>query len=262
MKDGQDHPGTAIVTGASSGIGRELALCAVREGFDLVICADEPETEAVASEIRATGATVQAVRADLATKDGLRALMDKVDARPVTALMANAGIGLGDAFLDQDLHRALRVVELNVTGTVALVHHIGRRMRDAGHGRILITGSVAGFMPGTFQAAYNGSKAFLDSFAYALRDELRDSGVTVTCLMPGPTETEFFNRADMEDTPVGEDDSKADPADVAKAGFQAMMEGDSGATPGFMNKVQTAFAGLIPDTVLARMHRRMAEPGR
>ena len=251
----------AIVTGASTGIGYELAKCCAEAGYDLLVCADEAEIEAAAERLRATGASVRAVRADLATAEGVEALWSAADRRPVDALLANAGAGLGGAFLDQDLDAALRVVELNVAGTIALVHRAGRAMRARGRGKILVTGSIAGFMPGSFQAVYNGTKAFLDSFTIAVRNELKDSGVTLTCLMPGATETEFFARAGMLDTPVGRAE-KADPADVARKGFEAMQKGESGVVTGFMNKVQTAFAGIIPDTMLAEMHRRMAEPGR
>jgi uncharacterized protein len=125
---------------------------------------------------------------------------------------------------------------------------------------ILITGSIAGFMPGTFQAVYNGTKAFIDSFSFALRAELKDSGVTVTCLMPGATETEFFERAGMLDTKVGQDE-KDDPADVAKVGFDAMMRGDGDIVAGWKNKLQTAVASITPAGMLAEQHRKMAEPG-
>jgi uncharacterized protein len=133
-------------------------------------------------------------------------------------------------------------------------------MRAHNEGRILITGSIAGFMPGSYQAVYNGSKAFLDSFSYALREELKDSGVTVTCLMPGPTETEFFRRADMLDTKVGADE-KDDPADVAKNGFKAMMEGDGGIVSGWKNKMEAAAAHVMPAERLAKQHTKMAAPG-
>jgi short-subunit dehydrogenase len=250
----------AVVTGASSGIGLELARCCIADGYDVVVCADEPEIAAAAAELGQGGAAVETVQADLATGEGTERLLGAIGDRPVDALLANAGIGLGNAFLDQDLGEAERVVALNVTGTLALVHAIGRRMRARGEGRILITGSIAGFLPGSFQAVYNGTKAFLDSFSMALRNELEGSGVTVTCLMPGPTDTEFFARAGMLDTPIGRSESKADPADVARQGYEAMKAGKSGIVTGFMNKVQTVFAGIIPDTVLAEMHRRTAEP--
>lgn len=252
----------AVVTGASTGIGLELARCCAADGYDLVICANEP-MDAGADELRRAGApSVEAVVADLSHQEGWRSVMQTIGARPVAALLANAGRGLGGAFLDQDFDRVEEVVDLNVTGTLALVQAVARDMRAREGGRILITGSIAGFIPGSFQAVYNGTKAFLDSFSYALRNELEGTGVTITCLMPGPTETAFFDRADMNDTPVGQDDSKADPAKVARDGYEAMLKGEAGVVSGFMNKVESLFAGIIPDTVLAEMHRRMADPAR
>ncbi len=192
----------AVVTGASTGIGLELARECARNNFDLIIAANEPQIEDAAELARGDGARVETVQADLATMEGVDRLYDKIAGRTVHALLANAGRGLGRAFLDQDIGDIRCVIDTNVTGTVYLIHKTGRDMRDRGDGRILITGSIAGFIPGSYQAVYNGTKAFLDSFSYALREELKDSGVTVTCLMPGPTETDFFRRADMMDTKV------------------------------------------------------------
>ena len=194
----------AIVTGASSGIGLELAAICAQEGFDLH--------------------------------------------------------GLGHAFLEQDFDDARHVIDTNITGTIYLVQLIGRTMRSRGQGRILLTGSIAGFMPGTYTAVYNGTKAFIDSFAFALRAELHDTGVTVTCLMPGPTETEFFERADMMDTKLGTEE-KDDPAEVAQVGYDAMMRGDGDIVAGWKNKLQTAVASVTPSGMLAEQHRKMAEPG-
>jgi short-subunit dehydrogenase len=133
-------------------------------------------------------------------------------------------------------------------------------MRARGQGRILITGSIAGFMPGSFQAVYNGTKAFVDSFSFALRNELKETEITVTCLMPGATETEFFERADMLDTKVGTQE-KDDPAKVARDGFDAMMAGESDVVSGWTNKIQTTLANVTPNEMLAEQHRKMAEPG-
>jgi short-subunit dehydrogenase len=163
--------------------------------------------------------------------------------------------------LEQDFTQVRHVIDTNITGTLYLLQKVARDMRDNGQGRILITGSIAGFMPGSFQAVYNGTKAFIDSFAAALRNELQDTGITVSCLMPGPTDTQFFSRADMLDTQVGADDSKALPSDVAKVGFQAMMEGEADVVAGFKNKLQAMMAKLTPSQVLAAQHRKMAEPG-
>ena len=250
----------AIVTGASSGIGYELAKCCADHGFDLLIAADEPAITEAAQDFRALGAAVETVEADLATLDGVDKLYAATHGRPVEALLANAGHGLGHGFLDQDFHDVRHVIDTNITGTLYLMQKVGRDMRTRGQGRILITSSVAGFMPGTFQAVYNGTKAFLNSFSWALRNEIQDTGVTVTCLMPGATETEFFERADMLDTKVGQAE-KDDPADVAKAGFDAMMEGEGDVVTGWRNKLQTAVANVTPASMLAEQHRKKAEPG-
>lgn len=255
--------GLALVTGASSGIGFELAVCAARSGFDLVIAAADADRLAdAAALLRDHGVAVDAIAVDLANRDGVRQLCGHVDSlsRPLALLMANAGAGLGRGFLDEDLDRALHVVDTNISGTIILVHHVGNAMRERGAGKILLTGSMAGYGPGAFQAVYAGTKAFVNSFSYALREELRDTGVTVTCLMPGPTETAFFARADMLDTEMARM-AKDDPAHVARTGFAAMMADESGVVTGLRNKVQAAVAAVTPPTVLAARARRMAEPG-
>ncbi|SPC19224.1 putative Short-chain dehydrogenase/reductase SDR [Cupriavidus oxalaticus] len=249
----------AVVTGASSGIGYELARCCVQRGYDLVIAADEPQIEVAAAQLRDEGARVEALVADLSTPAGVEQLCAALDNRRVDVLCANAGRGLGHAFLDQDFADIQRVLETNVTGTVHLLHRVGQGMREQRSGRILITGSIAGFMPGTYQAVYNATKAFLDSFSYALRHELLGSGVTVTCLMPGATETEFFERADLLDTRIGQQ-KKADPAEVARTGFDTMMRGEGEVITGWQNKLRAAIAMVTPADVLAEQHRRMAQP--
>lgn len=250
----------ALVTGASSGIGLELARECARNGFDLLIAADDPDLNAAALELGQYGGSVETVLVDLSTVDGVDELLAAAGERPVDALLANAGHGLGKAFLDQEFDDLRHVIDTNVTGTLYLIHKIGREMRGRGNGRILITGSIAGFMPGTYQAVYNGSKAFIDMFAYALRAELQQYGVSVTCLMPGPTETEFFERAELTDTKVGQS-TKDDPADVARTGFKAMMDGDAGVVSGWQNKLQVALAKIMPETMVARQHAKTAAPG-
>jgi len=251
----------AVVTGASSGIGYNLAKCCAENGFDLLVAADQPLDEAVA-DLRALGAQVQAVQAELASRQGVEALCAALQGRAPDALLANAGHGLGKGFLAQDFGQVQHVIDTNITGTLYLLHRLVPAMVQRGQGRVLITGSIAGFMPGSFQAVYNASKAFVDSFAAALRNELKDSGVTVTCLMPGPTDTEFFARADLLDTKVGTDEkAMSDPADVAKAGFKAMMDGEADVVAGLKNKLQVAMAKVMPSQLTAEQHRKMAEPG-
>ena len=252
----------AIVTGASTGIGYELATICAENGFDLIIAADEPKIHEAAQALRTLGAEVEPLQADLATLQGVDKLYGKAKSlgRPVDALLANAGRGLGKGFLDQDFGEVRKVIDTNTTGTVYLIQKVGRDMRARGQGRILITGSIAGFLPGTYQAIYNATKAFLDSFSFALRHELRDSGVSVTCLMPGATETDFFERADMLDTKVGAA-KKDDPMMVAQKGFDAMMKGEGDVVTGWHNKLQTAIASITPAGWLAEAHRKQAEPG-
>ncbi|WP_028034504.1 SDR family oxidoreductase [Chelativorans sp. J32] len=255
-----DELGLAVVTGASTGIGYELARCCAEAGYDLVVAADEPEIAAAAGNFQAMGVNAEPVEADLSTAEGVEKLYVTLAGRPVDLLLANAGRGLGHAFLDQEVADIRHVIDTNITGTVLLVHRVGRDMRLRNRGRILFTGSIAGFLPGSFQAVYNATKAFVDSFSWALRNELKDTNITVTCLMPGPTDTEFFERADMTDTKVGSE-QKMDPAKVARIGFDAMMKGEAGVVAGFSNKIQAAMAHLMPASLLAEQHRKMAEPG-
>ena len=250
----------AVVTGASTGIGRELARLAAEDGHDLVIAADQGPLEEAASQLRSMGANVEPVEADLSTSFGVDKLMLAIGGRPVDLLIANAGHGLGHGFLDKPFNEAKHVIDTNITGTLDILHRLVTGMRQRGRGRILITGSIAGLMPGSFQAVYNGTKAFIDSFSYALRNELKDTGVTITCLMPGATDTHFFERADMLDTKVGSEE-KADPADVAKEGYEAMKKGEDKVVAGWKNKMQAAMTNVVPDSMLAEQHRKMAEPG-
>jgi short-subunit dehydrogenase len=254
----------ALVTGASSGIGRELAKQFASNGFDLVIAAEDAELADAKRELEALGATVDAVPVDLTSDRGVDELWRRTTAqgRPLAAAALNAGVGAGGAFAtDTDLADELAIVDLNVRSTVHLAKHVVREMEARGEGRILFTSSIAATMPGAFQAVYNASKSFVQSFALALRNELKDSGVTVTSLMPGPTDTEFFERADMLDTRIGAGD-KDDPADVARDGFEALMNGDERVVSASLStKLQAAGSRVMPDGMKAEMHRRMAEPG-
>jgi short-subunit dehydrogenase len=249
----------AVITGASTGIGYELARCCAQNGFDLVIVADEAEIQDAAEDFRTLGAEVTAIEADLATIEGVEKLYAAIEGRQVDALLANAGVGLGRGFLDQDFNDVIRVIDTNITGTLYLIQKIARDMYDRKAGKVLITGSIAGFTPGAFQAVYHGTKAFIDSFSFALRAELKDSGITVTCLMPGATETEFFDRADLQDTKVGQS-SKDNPADVAETGFKAMMNGDGDVVTGWYNKLQSAIANITPAALLAEQTRKQYQP--
>lgn len=254
--------GLAIVTGASTGIGFELATCAAKDGYDLIVVADEALIDAAARDFEQFGSQVEAVQADLSSIEGVDTLLAAVGDRPIELVCANAGISRGGAFLDQDVATWRHSVDTNITGTVYLLQHALKQMVARGGGKVLVTGSIAGYIPGPFNAIYNATKAFIDNFTEALRNELKDAdGVTLTTLMPGATETEFFARAGMEDTKVGQDDKKADPAKVAQDGWNALMAGKGHIVSGWSNKAQVAAAGIVPQAVLAGMHRDMAEPG-
>lgn len=251
----------AIVTGASTGIGFELAHLAAKDGYDLIVVADEPLIDASAADFRQYGTQVQSVEADLATLEGVDRLLGAAGGRQIDLLCANAGRGLGHGFLDQEVAEWRRVIDTNITGTLYLLQKVLGPMVARNQGKVLITGSIAGFIPGSFQAVYNGTKAFIDSFADAIRNELKDcDGVTVTTLMPGPTETEFFERAGMLDTDVGASE-KDDPAKVARDGWDALMAGKAHIVSGWKNKLQAAAAHVTPAAIMAEQHRKMAEPG-
>ena len=255
----------AVVTGASAGIGIELAAQFADNGFDLVIAAEDDAIHTAATRMP-EGAQVLAVQVDLATAEGVEELYShiKETGRPVAAIALNAGVGAGGAFAtDTTLEEELRLIDLNVRSTVHLAKHVVRDMVARDEGRVLFTSSIASTMPGAFQAVYNASKSFVQSFALALRNELKDTGVTVTSLMPGPTETEFFERADMLDTRLGTTDQKDDPADVARMGFEGMMAGKERVEAASLStKLQGRGSRFLPDSAKAEMHRKMAEPGK
>jgi short-subunit dehydrogenase len=252
----------AIITGASTGIGFELATLAAKNGYDILVAANESLIEAAAQDFRQFGTEVTAVEADLSTIDGVDTLLAAANGRQIDVLCANAGHGLGRAFLDQDVKDWRMVVDTNITGTTYILQRVLKDMVARNDGKVLVTGSIAGYIPGAFQAVYNGTKAFVDSFVAAIQNEIKDAdGVTLTNLMPGPVDTEFFARGDMLDTSVGASDSKSDPADVAKDGWDALMAGKAAIVSGWKNKIQSAIANVTPNAVLAEQHRHMAEPG-
>jgi short-subunit dehydrogenase len=262
--EGMQGKPLAVVTGASSGIGYELARILGEEGYDLLIAAEDGELTQAQEQLKATGATVEAHRVDLAKEEGVIELYSQIAnaGRPVEVLALNAGIGAGGAFATETkLADELQLIDLNVRSTVHLCKLVLGDMIERDAGKILFTSSIASTMPGAFQAVYNASKSFVQSFALAIRNELKDTGVTITSLMPGPTETEFFERAEMEDTAIGSEE-KDDPAEVARQGFDALMAGKEKVVGGsFKNKLQTVAGKVIPDSKKAEMHRQMAEPG-
>lgn len=252
----------AIITGASTGIGFELATLAAKDGYDILVVADEPLINDAARDFEQFGTTVQAVEADLSTIEGVDKLLAAANGRRVDVLCANAGRGLGHGFLDQKVEDWRHVVDTNITGTAYLLQRVLPDMVARNNGKVMVVGSVAGYIPGAFQAVYNGTKAFIDSFTEALRNELKDAdGVTISTLMPGPVDTEFFARGDLLDTQVGSDPNKRSAEDVAKDGWKALMSGKPSVFSGWSTKIQGVLANVVPGSVLAEQHRKMAEPG-
>jgi uncharacterized protein len=252
----------ALVTGASTGIGYELAVQFAKNGFDLIVAADERGIHDAARELTLLGTSAIPIQVDLAEYAGNERLWQAIQetGRPVEAAALNAGVAVHGEFAENDLREELRLIGLNIASPVYLARQILPDMVRRGTGRLLVTSSIAARIPATFTATYGASKAFLLSFAEAIRNELKDTGVTVTALMPGPTDTKFFERAGMEDTKVGQDD-KDDPADVARAGYEAMMAGkDHVVASSLKSKLMGTTAKVMPEPMKAEQHRKLAEP--
>lgn len=259
----EDNRKFAVVTGASSGIGLELAKQFAKNGFNLLLAAEDAGIFEAVLDCKNLGAEARGLQCNLATYDGVETLADAIEnyPQPLDAIAINAGVGVGGASFDKtDLQAELNLIQLNVVSVVHLTKRILPKMIERRNGRILYTSSIASVMPGPFESVYSASKAFVQSFAEAIRTETLDKGITVTSLMPGPTETNFFKRAGMEDTKVGQ--SKKDhPADVAEMGFDALMNGeDHVVTVSMTTKMQAAMGKLLPQSLSAKMHERMTRP--
>ena len=252
----------AVVTGASSGIGYELARQFAANGYDLVIVAEDSGVLDAATRLKVSGAAVDPVQADLAAPEGIERFYESIKDRAIDCIALNAGVGVGGDFArDTSLFEELNMINLNVTGVVHLTKLVVPGMIKRGHGRILFTASIASVMPSPYLAVYGGTKAFILSFAEALRNELKDTGVTVTALMPGPTATNFFDRAHMESTRAATDE-KDDPADVAEQGFKALMQGKDHIVAGSVKvKMQGLMAELTPEAMKAEQSRKSLKPG-
>jgi short-subunit dehydrogenase len=254
----------ALVTGASSGIGLSLAKELASRGYDLVICSAGERLSGATEHIESLGAQVTEVQADLATSDGIDALWDvlQTTGRSLDIACINAGVGVGGNFWETDLDEELNMVELNCTGTVHLAKHIVTAMKQRNEGRILFTASIAGEMVAPREAVYAATKAFVLSFAHSVRYELRDTNITVTALQPGPTDTDFFHRAGMDDTSVGQEGKKeSQPDDVAHQGIEALLSGkDHVYAASLTTKIEGMLANAVPGSLKGAMHEKMAKP--
>jgi uncharacterized protein len=254
----------ALVTGASSGIGLSLAKELAGRGYDLVVCSESDRLQDATDLLLGTGATVVAVQENLSEREGVSRLWAKVEnlARPLDIACINAGVGVGGLFAETDLDEELNSVQLNCTGAVQLAKYVVRHMTARNHGRILFTASIAGEMVAPREAVYAATKAFDLSLAHSIRYELRDTGVSVTALQPGPTDTDFFHRAGMEDTQVGSEGKKeSSPDDVAKQGIEALLAGkDHVYAASIKTKVEGMMTNAIPGNLKAAIHEKMSKP--
>jgi short-subunit dehydrogenase len=208
----------AVITGASSVIGYELATQFAQNGFDLLVAADNETIHSVAQELQSSGVSAEALKVDLASHEGTHQLQSTIEGagRPLDAIAINAGVGFSGRFVETDLAQELNMVHLNVVSTLHLAKFVVKNMVGRGQGRILFTTSIAGTVPTPYETVYGATKAFVCSLSQGLREELKDSGVSVTVLMPGATETNFFHRAGADDTKLGVAE-KDDPAEVASS---------------------------------------------
>ena len=256
--------GLALVTGASSGIGLELARVLAKEGYDLIVSSAGERLESASSDLELQGVKVTSVSANLATREGVDELWAACEAAgaPIDIACINAGVGVGGKFVETSLDEELNIIALNCGHTVHLAKHVVRQMAQLGAGKILFTASIAGEMVAPREAVYAASKAFVLSFAHSLRYELKDTGVTVTALQPGPTDTDFFHRAGMDDTDAGQKGKKdSEPDTVARQGFDALMAGkDHVYSASLKTKIEGALANLTPGDLKGKMHDDMAKP--
>ena len=252
----------ALITGATSGIGKELAKLFAADGYNLAIVArSEYELEVTAGELKLKGVEVRTIAKDLSKMEEAFAVCQELSDLQIDVLVNNAGEGVYGLFKDNDINRELDIIHLNVGATVILTKHFVQQMTARGEGKILNLGSIAGKTPGPWQAVYHGTKAFVVSFTSALREELKDTDITVTCLLPGATDTDFFNKAGMNESKILQDkDSLSDPADVAKDGYQALMSGDDQVISGFKNKMMVGASNFMPDSTVAHMMNEQQKP--
>jgi len=254
----------ALITGATSGIGYELAKLFAQDQYNLILVArNQSELDSAARDFEQFGVQVTTMAKDLFKKEDAFAVYDEMVSRgiQVDVLVNNAGQGLYGKFQDTDLEQELDIINLNISSLVILTKCFLKDMIQRNSGKILNLASIASKAPGPWQSVYHGTKAFVLSFSEAIREELTETEITVTALMPGVTDTDFFNKADMNDSKAVQDpDAKADPADVAKDGYDALMAGKDKVISGFKNKMQMGMANFMPDSVVAHQMNEQQKP--
>lgn len=252
----------ALITGATSGIGYELAKLFAKDKYHLVLVArDEAELQQTGAELQANGIQVHTISKDLFRREGAQEIYNEVKSRGIhiDVLVNDAGQGYYGKFQDTDLNKEIDIIELNVISSVTLTKLFLKDMLAKNEGKILNVGSLAGEAPGPYQSVYHGTKAFINSWTAAIRNELKESNITVTALLPGATDTDFFNKADMQDSKIL-DSKLSKPEDVAKDGYEALMSGDDKIISGLKNKMQAALANVLPDSMASATMGKQQEP--
>ncbi len=254
----------ALVTGATSGIGYELAKLLAADGYNIIAVArSEEELNATATNLsNQFGVKVIPIARDLFNTKAAFEIHDLVKAKNlgIHVLVNDAGQGVYGEFLETDISRELDIIHLNISSLVILTKLFLQDMVKAGTGRILNVSSIASKAPGPFNSVYHGTKAFVQSFTMAVREEVKDTGVTITALLPGVTGTDFFNKAGMQESKIVAKGDMADPADVAKDGYEALKKGEGMVVSGMKNKMQVAMSAVTPDELLAKQMLKEQEP--
>jgi short-subunit dehydrogenase len=253
----------ALITGATSGIGYELAKIFAQNNYNLIIVArNQDELDKTSNDLSHFGANITTIAKDLFQQENAFALCNEIQEAnvQVDVLVNDAGQGYYGEFTDTDIYRELDIIQLNIGSLIILTKHFLKEMVQRQDGKILNLSSIAGKVPGPFQSVYHGTKAFVQSFTEAIRAEVKDKGVTITALLPGATDTDFFNKADMQDSKIVQEGKLDDPAKVAKDGFDALMSGDDKVVSGFKNKMQVGMSNIMPDDMVAEKMYKQQEP--